>query len=347
MAMKIALIGFGTVGQGFVEIIAERSAQLQRRYGFMPRIVAVATRSRGTLYSPAGLDPAALLSAIQTGSLAAYPDGPGLQRDLDTLDLIRDCNADVVIEATVSNLETAQPALSYCYTALESGKHLVLANKGPVALAYDSLRDAARNAGRILRFEATVMAGTPSIALALDSLAGCEIRAARGILNGTTNYILTQMESGMEYAEALAQAQALGYAEADPHADVEGWDAASKVLILASTLFGARLTLDDLDVSGISQISSADIEAAQAAGERYKLIAEATPQGGSVRAMRLPLSNPLAGVSGAANALMLDTDLLGPVTLIGAGAGRQETGFALLGDLLAIERLLAIPNTNN
>jgi homoserine dehydrogenase len=150
--------------------------------------------------------------------------------------------------------------------------------------------------------------------------------------------MLTQMEAGLSYAEALAQAQELGYAETDPSGDVEGWDAAGKVLILAKVLFGSSLTMADLDVSGITRINAEDMAAAESAGERYKLIAEATPSGGSVKALRLPLSDPLASVAGATNAITLETDLLGDVTLIGAGAGQLETGSAILTDLLAIQR---------
>ena len=142
----------------------------------------------------------------------------------------------------------------------------------------------------------------------------------------------------MSYDEALAQAQELGYAETDPTGDVEGWDAAGKVLILANALFGASLKLADLEVSGITGISASDIADAKAAGQRYKLIATATPQGGSVKAARLPLDDPLASVGGSTNAITLETDLMGDVTLIGAGAGKLETGFAILSDLLAIQQ---------
>ena len=246
--------------------------------------------------------------------------------------------ADALVEMSPTNLDTAQPALAICHQALEAGLHLVLANKGPVALDYANLWAKARAKGRQMRYEATVMAGTPTMQLAEEALAGCTITSARGILNGTTNYMLTQMESGLSYDEALAQAQELGYAETDPSGDVEGWDAAGKVLILAKALFGSSLSMADLDVSGITQISAADMAAAASAGERYKLIAEARPEGGTVKALRLPLSDPLASVAGASNAITLSTDLLGDVTLIGAGAGKLETGSAILSDLLAIQR---------
>ncbi|MBI5667339.1 MAG: homoserine dehydrogenase [Chloroflexi bacterium] len=336
--MRIAIIGFGVVGQGLAEILRDRAAELQSAHNFHGEIVAVATRSRGTLYHPDGLDTAQLLEAIGKGHLGHYPHVYGLTRNWDALTLVRQSNADVVVEVSPTDLQTGQPALDVCYAALDSGKHLVLANKGPLVVAYEALHERARLAGLRLCFEGTVMAGTPVLRLAQQDLAGCRISEARGILNGTTNYILTQMGTGLSYAEALQQAQRLGYAEANPAADVEGWDAAAKLVILSGVLFGTPLALHDLDVRGITGITPQDMEAARQAGERWKLIARVTPEGGSVRPMRLPLSDPLAAVSGATNAITYVTDLLGSVTLVGAGAGRLSTGFAVLSDLLDIHR---------
>ena len=271
-------------------------------------------------------------------NLAQYPDAAGLQRGLSASEMIHPGAADALLELSPTNLDTAQPALDICLRALDCRMHVALANKGPVALQLAKLQAKAADKGVQLRYEATVMAGTPTMQLATEALAGCRILGARGILNGTTNYILTQMESGMGYDEALGQAQELGYAETDPSGDVDGWDAAGKLLILANTLFDKPVAMADLQVSGISRLTLADIESARERGQRYKLIAEATAAGGSVRAMRLPVTDPLSSVGGATNAITLDTDLLGAVTLIGAGAGGRETGAALLADLLAIQR---------
>lgn len=336
--MRIAIIGFGAVGQGLAEILRDKAAELQTAHNFYCEIVAVATRSRGTLYHPDGLDAAQLLEAIQKGHLGHYPHVYGLTRNWDALTLARQSNADVVVEASPTNVQTGQPALDICYAALNTGKHVVLANKGPMVVAYRELHDRARQARRRLCFEGTVMAGTPALRLAAQGLAGCQISEAHGILNGTTNYILTQMHTGLSYAEALQQAQKLGYAEADPGADVDGWDAAAKLVILSGVLFGKSFALADLDVQGITGITAQDMEAARQAGERWKLIARVTADGGSVQPMRLRLGDPLAAVSGAANAVTYVTDLLGSITLIGAGAGRLPTGFALLSDLLDIHR---------
>ncbi len=336
--MKIALIGAGNVGQGLLEILHDQAKTLRSSAGFFPQVVAVATRSRGTLYQSTGLHLAPLLDALRNGTLAGYPDFPGLHRDWDAERIARESDAEVLVEATPSNFTDAQPALGLVEAALHSRKHVVLANKGPVALAYAPLQELARIKGVRLLFEATVMAGTPCIRLAGEALAGANIHAVRGILNGTTNYMLTRMESGMDYAAALAEAQVLGYAETDPTADVDGWDAAGKALILANAIFGMQLSLDAMQVQGIRGISPADIAAAQAAGEHWKLVVQVSPQGASVTPQRLPAGDPLAQVGGSLNAITYHAELPGAITLIGAGAGRRETGFALLSDLLAVHR---------
>ena len=336
--LKLALIGFGFVAQGLAEILLHRADELRATLGFAAQIVAVSTRSRGALYRPDGLVIDELLTAIHQGHLDRYPEVVGLERGWDTLRIIAESNADVMVEASPSNFQTGKPALDYCHAAFEAGKHVVLANKGPLVVAYHDLLAHAQQVGKQLRFEATVMAGTPTIHIGTQALAGCHISEVRGILNGTTNYILTQMESGMSYADALAQAQRLGYAEADPSADVDGWDAAAKALILASAVFGSRLTMADLSVKGISGITLEDVQDAKANGERWKLIARITPAGGSVQPVRLPLTDPLAGVLRVNNAVTYATDHLGDVTIIGPGAGRSQTGFGLLADLLAIHR---------
>ncbi len=339
---RLAFIGFGTVGQGTAEILHERGAELARTQDFEARVVAVSDIQKGALYHPDGLDLAALLSAAKTGSLSAYPDSLGLIRDLDSLATIRQTNADTIIEVSYTDLVTGQPALSHCHAAFESGKSIILTNKGPVALAYRELVEAAKAKNVYFGYEGTVMSGTPALRLAREALAGCHVTAVRGILNGTTNYILTQMEAGAPYTDALAEAQWLGYAEADPSGDVEGHDAAGKLAILANVVLGGGLKPGDVDCTGITALTSADVQAAKDAGERWKLIASATLKNGKVNARvrpeRLPVADPLTGVGGVTNAITYQTDLLGAVTLIGPGAGRPQTGFAILSDLLEMHR---------
>jgi len=339
--MRLALIGFGNVGQGFAEILVDKGDDLARRYGLQLKIVAVSDFLKGSVYNPGGLDPAGLLAAVRTDGDLSNVKAP--QRGLDALQTIRSSNADVIIELSYTDLETGQPALDHIRAALENGKHVVTSNKGPIALNFRELKSLANDKELQIGVEGTVMSGTPALHLAQDLLAGAGIKRIQGIVNGTTNYILTRMETGASYAEALADAQARGYAEADPTGDVEGYDAAGKAVILANMLMGADLTMANVDRKGISGLTPEDIAEAASEGERWKLIALIEQLNGAVRASvqprRLPVSHPLASVSGATNAVTYTTDLLGDVTLVGPGAGRMETGYALIGDLLAIQQM--------
>lgn len=341
---RLALIGFGAVGQGLAQILRYHGDWLERRYGVALRIVAVCTRARGSLYDPSGLDPAALLEAIEiAGHLRELPASSGW----DPLEMIARAGADVLVEVSPTDLATGDPATSYIRAAFARGMHVVTANKGPIALRFGELRHEAAAAGVYLGFEGTVMSGTPALRLGWSDLAGCDVLELRGIVNGTTNYILTQMEQGMSYGDALAEAQRLGYAEADPAGDVEGYDAAAKAAILANVVMDARLGVGDVDRAGISGLTREAIDAAVAAGERWKLLARVWRDGEQVRASvgpaRLPLSHPLAAVGGVTNAITFTTDLLGDVTLIGPGAGGAATGFAILSDILALHLLWEHP----
>lgn len=337
--LRIVLVGFGSAGQGLARILARSHSWLCEQHACDLRIVGVATRSRGTVYTPSGLDPEMLLEYMQqTNSFQGHPDA----MDWDTTALLERAEADVLVEVSPTALQTAEPATQYIHKAFSRGWHVVTANKGPVALHYNALRHTADTQGLYFGIEGTVMSGTPALRMCWSNLAGGRIDELRGIVNGTTNYILTQMERGLSYEAALIEAQRLGYAEADPSGDVEGHDAAAKAVILANVLMGASLKPDDVQREGMSRISSQMVSAAQQAQERWKLIARVWRDGGRVHAqvqpMRLPISHPLAGVSGATNALTATTEWLGDVTIIGPGAGSEATGFALLSDLLAIGR---------
>lgn len=337
---RLALIGFGNVGQGFAQILSERGELLAQQFGLRLQIVAVSDLLKGSLYDPHGLDAAALLQAVKTSGKLDAVAAP--HHGWDALRTIAESNADAVIELSYTDLKTGEPAISHLRKAIESRKHVVTTNKGPIALRYPELKALADANGVDIGVEGTVMSGTPSLRLGSELLAAAGITRIQGIINGTTNYILSQMESGASYADALAEAQAKGYAEADPTGDVEGFDAAGKVVILANLLMGQSLSMADVDRTGITRLTPQDIASAKDAGERWKLIGKVERVDGtvqaSVRPTRLLVSHPLASVGGATNAITFSTELLGDVTLVGPGAGRLETGYALIGDLLALHR---------
>jgi homoserine dehydrogenase len=340
MQYKLAIIGFGNVGQGLVQILRDKGADLTKQFGADFRIVAVCDLLKGSVCDPNGIAPSALLDAVASSGKIESVSAP--HHGWDALRTIAESGADAVIELSYTDLKTGEPALTHLRAALNAGKHVVTTNKGPIALHYAELKKLADAKGVEIGAEGTVMSGTPSMRLGLELLAAAGVSRVQGIINGTTNYILTQMESGMTYADALSEAQAKGYAEADPTGDVEGFDAAGKAVILANLLMGAELTMSDVDRTGITGLTPQDIESAKAKNERWKLIGKVEKSGGkvfaSVKPTRLPLTHPLASVGDATNALTFTTDLLGDVTLIGPGAGRLETGYAVLGDLLAIHR---------
>jgi len=337
--MKLILIGFGTVGQGLAELLIEKKLELKDKHGLDCTVVGISDMLKGSCYDPNGIDLEAALAKAAAGEpLSSLPGGC----DWDALTMINSADADVMCEITYTDIKTGQPATDHIRAALARGMSVTTTNKGPTALASQELAElAAANDARFL-FEGTVMAGTPLLNLIRETLAGSEITEMQGILNGTTNFILTRMEGGMDYTAALAEAQDLGYAEAVPDADVLGLDALAKVTILANNVFGASLRPADSPCEGITKITPAQIEAAAAEGKKYKLIGRVWRDGAAVRASVGPQlvdnSHPLAGVGGATNAMTITTDTLGDVTIVGPGAGRRETGFALLIDLIHLGR---------
>ena len=348
MKHKIGLIGCGTVGQGFLDILDKKAEVLKKKFGFQAKVVAISDKLKGSLLAPKGIDIKKVLGLLSQGkTLRDYAPGKGERNSaLDPVQMIEQCDADIIAELTYTDIKTGEPATSYIKKALQAGRHVVTSNKGPAALYYPELRDLAKKKKVYFRIEGTVMSGTPVFTLAESGLAENSVKEIKGILNGTTNFILSKMElDNMDYREALALAQKLGYAEADPTADVEGFDALAKIVILSNVILEGNIRPSDAKREGITGISRDMVLAAKQEGYRYKLIARTKREGAKIAAgvspQKLPLSDPLAGVMGAQNALTFDLDLLGKVTVQGPGAGKTETGHAILQDILAIHRDLS------
>lgn len=343
---RISLIGFGGVNRALVKLIAEHNDEWAQTLGFQLTIVGISDLFLGSIISPNGIDPKMLCGT--TFEKSGFSKLSGGSADADSLRVIREAPADIVVEATFTDAKTAEPAVSYCRAALEAGRSVVTTNKGPVALFGNDLKALAESNRVGFEFEGAVMSGTPVIRHAKQLLAGANIRKFAGILNGTSNYVIGQMENGMALEEAVKEAQDLGYAEADPTADIEGFDVRLKVVILSQELFGVTLKPEDVPCEGISSITKADIAEADAQDMRWKLIGSATRnEDGSVTAgvapQKIATNHPLAGISQATNAVCLTTDLLGDVTISGPGAGRVETAFALLSDIVALHSAGAAP----
>ena len=348
MEHKIGLIGCGTVGQGLLEILEKKREYLKEELDFEVKVVAINDKLKGSLLIPEGIDVEKILQLLEQGKkIDEYLEGkPNEARQMDPLEMLEKCDADIIAELTYTDIKTAEPATSYIKKAFQTGKHVVTSNKGPAALNYRELKKLAQENNLFFRIEGTVMSGTPVFSLFESGLAGNKIKEINGILNGTTNFILSQMEiENMDYEDALGLAQKLGYAEADPTADVEGYDALAKIIILSNVFLEGNIKPSDAKREGITSLSKQEILTAKQEGYRYKLIASTKKENGQIRAgvspQKLPLADPLAGVMGANNALTFDLDLLEKVTVQGPGAGKIETGYSILTDMLTIHRNLA------
>ncbi len=332
--MKIVILGFGAVGQGVARVISIKREYLLDKYGLHLDIVATADRS-GAAVSEEGLDPDLLLKTkTENGKLSQYPDY-GVE-GLSGLEILDKVEYDCLVEVTPTNIEDGEPALSHMLKALKNGKDVVTSNKGPLALSFTQLSDAAEKTGANFKYEASVGGAMPIINLAHDTLAGSDIESVYGILNGTTNYILSRMaKEGSSYEQTLNEARELGIAETDPSQDVDGWDAACKIVILANSVLNLESTLKDVKVEGISQITPEAMALAKKEGYLIKLIGEASQDVLEVSPRLVREGSPFA-VEGTLNVATLNTDLAEDVTVVGKGAGSIETASAILSDLLNI-----------
>lgn len=337
---NVVIIGLGVVGTGLAEILHNKKQLLKEKYGFEYTVLGICDLIKGSIYDEQGLDLGDVLKLNkEKGKIEDYSCK---QKGLSSVDMIKNPEVDIVAEVTPTNVKTGEPGLTHFRTALENKKHVVSTNKGPIALQYKELSALAEKNKVYLGFEGTVISGTPAINLGTRDLAGCDIKSARGILNGTTNYILTQMEEGRSYSEVLKEAQAKGYAETDPTADVEAYDPLAKIVILANAVMGGNVNINDVYREGITGITLEDVEKAKKEGKRIKLIGKAWRENGKVAAQvkpeSLPMSDPLANVMGVLNAITFETDVTGDVTIIGPGAGGYTAGYAMVTDMLEINR---------
>ena len=336
--MRIILVGYGVVGKSVTTILARRYAEKVKDYGFNPKIVAIADID-GAVINPRGLSPEKLEALKQTRLISSDPEFG--HPEMSALDVIESVEAEVVVEVTPVNIKNGEPALSHITKAFKTGKHVVTTNKGPLALAMPALTELAEYNNVCFRFSGTVGGGTPILEFAKRCLAGDKILAIRGILNGTTNYILTEMaQNHVTFQEALTNAQKLGYAETEPSMDVDGFDTACKVVILANWIMNKKITLKDVDRTGIRDVSLQALDEASKRGNTIKLIGSIDGEKPKVKPMEIAKNNPLC-VSGVLNAVTFSTEFAGEQTLVGKGAGGPETASAVLRDLLAIRHNLA------
>jgi homoserine dehydrogenase len=243
-----------------------------------------------------------------------------------------------VFEATSLNVENGQPAIEHIRAALEHGAHAITANKGPIVHAYEQLRNLAMQRGKQFLFESTVMDGAPIFSMFRNSLPAVEVKGFKGILNSTTNVILTGMEQGLTFDESLAQAQHLGIAESDASYDIDGWDAAVKVAALVTVLMGVRMPPQQVEREGIRSLTPESVQAARKEGKPYKLICRARRSGSgvsaSVRPEQIPVADPIALVSGASSIIRFETDIFPGLTITEENPGLDTTAYGMLADFI-------------
>jgi len=337
---RLVIIGVGNVGRRFLGLLLSQRDLLRERFELAPLVVGAAD-ARGSAWAPQGLDPRALRDLKERGlSVSALPEHgrPGLA----ALDLVRQADADLLVELSPTNLRDGQPGLACIEAALERGWDVVTANKGPLVLAYRRLTALARERGCQLRFSATAGGGLPTVNLGQRDLAGSTIQRIEACINATTTYILSRMGDGLTFAEALAEAQAQGSAEADPSLDVDGWDLANKLVILANAVLNVPATLADVEVTGIRGVTADEIQAARAAGAIVRLVAVAERQDGgyrlSVAPRRLPADHPLGGLRAHEMGIVYHTDVAGRLVAIIEERGPGPTAAAVLRDVIAVTR---------
>eukprot|EP00392_Amoebophrya_sp_AT5.2_P013668 g13797.t1 len=347
---RVAILGFGTVGKGFAEIVKAKNDMLKAKYDLDVKIVAVSDFHKGSVYAADGLSVAELLEWDAAGkSLNDFgKDKTGYKHELDALQTCKDVEADSLLEMTWTNLEDGTPAISHVETCLNHGKNVITTNKGPVVFAYDKLDALARSKGLRFMIEGSfsfvrsIVSGTPIVSL-MRNMPACDYTEISGILNGTCNYILSSMEfDGVDFDTALKEAQRLGYAEANPSFDVGGGDARAKAIILCRMLKDTFPT-DKIELEGITEVTKQMVDEAKAQGKRYKLVSTLKFDAASQKITSIAVkptmldtkADSLANVGGALNALNFKTDMLGPdLTIIGPGAGKVETGYSLFTDLM-------------
>lgn len=338
--INIALLGFGNVGQAFARLLQRKKDLLLKDYGLSFAITGIATARHGMAIQSNGIDLDHALQLISMGgNLKVLSANPSLD---DPFEFIHTCSADVLFENTPVNYSDGQPAVSYLRSALESGMHAITANKGPVVHAYRELTRLATQHGRMFFFESAVMDGAPIFSLFRYSLPAVSLRGFSGILNSTTNLILTRMEAGESFEAAVAYAKSIGIAETDPSGDIDGWDAAVKVAALVTVLMGIPLKPDQVERTGIRYLTLDDIMEAGKKNKRWKLVCSARRQDQQVTARVAPelvdSDSPLYGVNGTSSVVVFETDVLPQLSIVEGSPGPETTAYGLLADFINATR---------
>jgi homoserine dehydrogenase len=336
-SVPIVLTGYGNVGKAFVRLLADKRMACAARYGLDLNLMAVLRRTGGWLAE--GCDDAEALTAAGDDPLESHP---GWISGMTLDEVLKRLSPGVLAEATPSDWRTGAPQLAFLHRALDAGWNVAAASKGALVVDFRGLTDKAAARGLALRYSGATAAALPTLDVATISLAGAAIERIDGILTGTTNYILSRLEAGETFASALVAAQAQGIAEPDPSMDIDGWDTACKLLLIANAAAGTSLTLADIRVEGIRGVSPEKLAAARAEGKALKLLGRLTIRDGraaaEVRPIAVEPSHPLHGINGTVKGIAFLTDSMGTIVLTGGKSDPRGTAAAMLKDIINIYR---------
>lgn len=336
--VKLALMGFGNAARAFARILLEKEAALQADYNTRISVTAIATGSRGALADAKGIDLAGAIRQIEEAG-CFDPANPAYCR-LSGLELARSADYDCLVELSPLNIFTGQPAISHIETALQRNKHVITANKGPIAWAYGRLRDLAAGQGVGFYYETTVMDGAPVFNLVQKTLRHCKVVSVEGILNTTTNFVLEEQAKGTPYDAVLEEGRRRGFVEADPGMDLDGWDAAAKLTALLNVLMDAGITPMEIDRTGIGGVTAEQLQDAAARGRVIKLLCHGHRDGQGLHAWVRPTevaSGSLwATVTGTSSVVSIETDLMGKLSLVEHDPELPQTGYGVYSDLLRL-----------
>ena len=336
--MRTILIGLGTIGQSYCQLLENRKVDLLTNYGIDSKIVAVAD-SKGVAIDEKGININDILS-IKKNNKSVSDLSIG-DKSKTSIDLIEEIDAELLVDATPTNIQDGEPSASLLESAMKTKKNIITANKGPLALAFSSIIEKADYNNVILKYSATVGGGTPILEFGRKCLEADRILEMHAILNSTTNYILTEMDDrGLNFQDALKEAQELGYAETDPTLDIDGFDAAAKLVIMSNLLLGKELVLNDLKIEGIRDITQKDITKAKDNGKTIKLIASVNNMA-KVEPVIISKDDPMS-VGGALCSVKFVSEFAGEEIIIGKGAGGMETASAMIRDLVEIKQNMRV-----
>ena len=334
--MRLILLGFGVVGQSFVKLLLSHSTDLYNDYGIKPKVVACADNG-GIITCDQGLDLDRLLNVKKKKKSVIHYGAKGNSSEI--LDVIENIDAEVVIELTPTNIVDGEPGKNHIISAMKSGKNVITVNKGPLALEFPSLMELAEYNRIAFKFSGTVGGGTPILEFAKRCLKGDRIISFEGILNGTTNYILSKMYEGLNFSEALQDASEKGYAEKDPTLDIDGYDAVAKLVISSNFLMNMKSTMKDVRRQGIRDVKPSQVLTERKKGNAIKLIASCDGKNLVVKPKPVSMKDPIC-VGGILNAITFTCQHSGQQTIIGKGAGGMETASAILRDLIDIRNTI-------